>query len=152
MSFFFTAKAGRQQEKATRVGGQFQRLVFEYNATVDEANADIARALTGQKIKDYRRQARAGQSTVQAAVGASGLTSDTFEDIVGETDFNLAADIEAMEVAGMIEQFNLQASAQASRLAGQAAEAGAELTAEAIRTQTQAAVTSDVISTIAILK
>ena len=123
------AKEGAEQ------GGILAQLTHEFNAQLDEANADFTAATTKQQVAGARRQGAKELSAQRAAIGASGLTSESFDAVSQESAMEVERDILAIELMGEVNEFNLRQGAEIERAAGEAAKFGANVDVAAIKRQ-----------------
>jgi hypothetical protein len=132
------AKEGAEQ------GGALAQLTHEFNAQLDEANADFTAATTQQQVAGARRQGTKELSAQRAAIGASGLTSESFDAVSQESAMEVERDILAIELMGAVNEFNLRQGAEIERAAGEAAKFGASVQVSAIKRQAVSSTVSNV--------
>ena len=136
------AKEGAEQ------GGLISQLVHEFNAQLDIANADFTAATTKQQVTGARREGARELSAQRAAIGASGLTADTFNAVSTESAMEVERDVLAIELQGAVNEFNLRQHASIERAAGEAAKFGTEVQVAGIKQRATTAVVKDVSSAI----
>jgi hypothetical protein len=120
--------------------GEIAQFTHIFNARIDDINADFVKATTKQNIASAKRQADREISAQRAAIGASGLTAESFDAVTQESAMEVERDILAIELQSEVEQFNLRQSAQIERAAGEAAKFGATVASNAARARTTASV------------
>jgi hypothetical protein len=131
---------GHVNKEGAEQGGQLAQLTHEFNAQIDETNAFFVDATTRLNVAEARRQGVREKSQQQAAIGATGLTSESFDAVSQESALEVERDILAIELQGAIEAFNLRQSAFIERSAGEAAKFGASVSANAAARRAQGGV------------
>lgn len=98
--------------------GRAEQRAFEYNATVQRQNAEVEIAAAEARAERKRREMDKLSSTQRAIVGASGLTADSFQDVMAETIMLMETDALNLEYGGLAAAQGLEAGARLDEAAG----------------------------------
>lgn len=133
MSFITSIGEGKVAKEGAEQAGALAQLVHEFNAQIDLANADFSAATTKQNVVSARKEGQRELSAQRAAIGASGLTAESFASVSTESAMEVEKDVLAIELQGAVNEFNLRQSANIERASGEAAKFGATVTSNAAK-------------------
>jgi len=133
MSILTSIGGAKVEKTGAEQGGQISQLVHAFNAQLDLYNADFVSATGELNVADARKQGVKELSKQRAAIGASGLTADSFDAVSQESAMNIEKDILAIQLQSKVNDFNLRQSANIEVAAGEAARFGTEVQVAGIK-------------------
>lgn len=98
--------------------GRAEEKAFQYNATIQRQNAETEIAAAEARAERKRREMDKLISSQRAMAGASGLTVDSFQDVMAETIMTMEADALNLEYGGIAVAQGLEAGARLDESAG----------------------------------
>jgi hypothetical protein len=140
MSILTSIGEGKVAKEGAEQGGQIAQLVHMFNAQTDLFNAEFVAEAGKLNVADARRLGKKEVSAQQAAIGASGITAESFDSVSQESAMEIERDILAMELQSKVNEFNLKQSAAVEQAAGEASRFGTEVQVAGIKRGAQAGV------------
>lgn len=109
--------------KAAKVEGEQAKAISEYNANLDDQNAELARRNAEAEVARIRKGAKKVKSQQRAAYAASGVEVGVGSSllVLADTAREAELDIQTARERGEIEAAGYKASATASRFTGEQA-------------------------------
>lgn len=99
--------------------GRAEQKALNYNATIQRQNAEVEIAAAEARAERRRREMDKLVSTQRALAGASGLTVDSFQDVMAETIMTMETDALNTEYGGLARAQGLEAGARLDVAAGE---------------------------------